>query len=173
MSHIITQIENKPAIVPVTLWPGETVYCPADDADDAAALIKGERGYEPGPNEPEVKRILDLGANVGEFAVWARLRWPYAWVTCYEPDDAKRAICQLNVPPGTRVIDSLGLAAEHYDLVRISGDQHDQHQVLSLLGPHLKLLFLDGQTGIVHPAFRMLACGMRAKHLPFQWWART
>ena len=32
------------------------------------------------------KTVLDIGANVGAFAVWARKQWPEAQVTCYEPD---------------------------------------------------------------------------------------
>lgn len=172
MSHIITQIENKPAIVPVTLWPGETVYCPADDADDAAALIKGERGYEPGPNEPEVKRILDLGANVGEFAVWARLRWPYAWCSGVEPDDDKRAICTLNVPPGTQLMKSVSEWQGRADLVRIDARMAEDSDAL-ILAHRAKLVMFDGwapKTQLL--GFKLLSCGMREKHMPFSWWKR-
>jgi FkbM family methyltransferase len=30
-------------------------------------------------------RVLDIGANCGAFALWARRRWPECQVTCYEP----------------------------------------------------------------------------------------
>jgi FkbM family methyltransferase len=29
--------------------------------------------------------ILDVGANIGSFALWAALRWPGATIHCYEP----------------------------------------------------------------------------------------
>jgi FkbM family methyltransferase len=29
--------------------------------------------------------VLDIGANCGAFALWARLRWPHSTVICYEP----------------------------------------------------------------------------------------
>lgn len=33
----------------------------------------------------EAKRVLDIGANVGAFARWAKRRWPESVVFCYEP----------------------------------------------------------------------------------------
>lgn len=30
--------------------------------------------------------ILDIGANCGAFALWAKMKWPNATVHCYEPD---------------------------------------------------------------------------------------
>ncbi len=33
-------------------------------------------------------RVLDVGANVGAFSVWAPIRWPGATVTAYEPAPA-------------------------------------------------------------------------------------
>jgi len=37
------------------------------------------------PYEISKPVVLDLGANVGSFAVWALLKWPEAIVHCYEP----------------------------------------------------------------------------------------
>jgi FkbM family methyltransferase len=42
-------------------------------------------------------RILDLGANVGAFALWAELRWPDSRVTAYEPDPEAFALLKRNV----------------------------------------------------------------------------
>jgi FkbM family methyltransferase len=33
-----------------------------------------------------VDRIVDLGANIGLFAAWSRVRWPEARIVCFEPD---------------------------------------------------------------------------------------
>lgn len=49
--------------------------------------------------------ILDLGANVGAFAVWAAKRWPGAEIYCFEPQADAFALLEQNVgrhcPPGS------------------------------------------------------------------------
>ena len=42
--------------------------------------------------------ILDLGANYGAFAVWARDRWPDATIECYEPNPETFRVLQQNCP---------------------------------------------------------------------------
>jgi hypothetical protein len=44
------------------------------------------------------KTVLDLGANVGAFAVWARERWPQARIICYEPDPRNVHNLRENAP---------------------------------------------------------------------------
>lgn len=46
---------------------------------------------------PEPKVILDIGANVGSFAVWAHLRWPKAHIHCYEPSKENYELLAKNV----------------------------------------------------------------------------
>ena len=52
--------------------------------------------YEPPPEVAAAlgtpARILDLGANVGMFGLWALTRWPAATVRGYEPDAGNAAI---------------------------------------------------------------------------------
>ena len=78
---------------------------------DVAALgeVFYERQYEPPPRIGEALaslrrpvRILDLGANVGFFALFASHRWPRATVVTVEPDPANVAILEL-----TRVANGL------------------------------------------------------------------
>lgn len=40
--------------------------------------------------------ILDIGANVGSFALWAQMRWPGSKVRCYEPNPGTFAFLQRN-----------------------------------------------------------------------------
>src|SRR3974390_436030 len=40
--------------------------------------------------------IIDIGASVGAFAVWADWRWPGAITTCYEPDTGLFPVLQRN-----------------------------------------------------------------------------
>jgi FkbM family methyltransferase len=62
------------------------------DTDIFDEIFVGNLGYEPPPpvamlfrdNHP--RRILDLGANVGLFGVFALSRWPAATITSVEPD---------------------------------------------------------------------------------------
>jgi FkbM family methyltransferase len=46
-------------------------------------VLSGE--YESGHDGRELT-ILDIGANVGSFAVWASLRWPGSRIHCFEPN---------------------------------------------------------------------------------------
>ncbi len=62
------------------------------DIDVFDEIFVGNRGYEPPPavasrlRDFPPRRVLDLGANVGMFAVYALARWPAATVTSVEPD---------------------------------------------------------------------------------------
>ncbi len=48
-----------------------------------AKIFNGE--YEIPVNSEEGFRILDIGANIGGFAVWASNRWPGSKIICFEP----------------------------------------------------------------------------------------
>ena len=47
--------------------------------------------------------ILDIGANVGGFTLWAARRWLGATIVCYEPNHANFLWLQKNVNHGTRL----------------------------------------------------------------------
>ena len=176
----VERVENKPAYVPLMLWPGAApIYVPHDGYDDVASLMRGERGLmrDPG-NEVEVRRVLDLGSNVGEFAVFCRLRFPYAWVDCVETNDERRAVCEMNAPAGTRVYPNFAPVRAQggeagYDLLRVTAGW------MCLPHDRAAMLFFDG----VHPSdvcndakpdgFNLVAQGMRAKHVPWSWWRRN
>ncbi|WP_323696904.1 FkbM family methyltransferase [Thiorhodovibrio litoralis] len=38
--------------------------------------------------------VIDVGANKGQFATYARLRWPRARLICFEPLPAPRAVLE-------------------------------------------------------------------------------
>lgn len=40
--------------------------------------------------------ILDIGANVGSFALWAEMRWPGSKIRCYEPNPGTFAYLKKN-----------------------------------------------------------------------------
>lgn len=40
--------------------------------------------------------ILDIGANVGSFAIWAEMRWPGSKIRCYEPNPGTFAFLKRN-----------------------------------------------------------------------------
>lgn len=45
-----------------------------------------------------IRRILDIGACVGAFAIWAHQRWPDAAIHCYEPNPLAFGMLRKNVP---------------------------------------------------------------------------
>lgn len=163
---VMEKIDNRPPVIPVMLWPGAFLYVPREDEDDVAALLKSEREmiYEPG--EPDVRRVLDLGANVGEFSVYCRLRWPQAWVDCIEEDEMRADLCSLNAAPGTRMLQRVDSNAQ-YDLIRIT-------EGWEVRSDHwgAKIVFFDGVRGNLQPPWTLVATGMRRKNQPFEWWCR-
>ena len=58
------------------------MYIPHDMISHIGKIFQGE--YNIGYNK-EAPVILDIGANIGGFAVWASYRWPNAQIHCYEP----------------------------------------------------------------------------------------
>lgn len=57
----------------------------------------------PGLEFPQPPRILDIGAHVGDFSVWARSRWPGCSVDAYEPHPESACLLRLNVDMAVRV----------------------------------------------------------------------
>src|SRR5260221_1691385 len=89
---------------PVLLCRGRNIITPPEPAEAPLKELAGKGvGFPPMPFEPQVRRIVDIGAGIGAFAAYAALRWPYAWIDCYEEDEALARILRLNMPPGGRV----------------------------------------------------------------------
>jgi len=57
-------------------------------------VLKGE--YESGFHGSNLD-ILDIGANVGSFAIWASMRYPGSRITSYEPNPGTFAMLRRNV----------------------------------------------------------------------------
>lgn len=47
--------------------------------------------------------ILDIGANVGSFALWASMRWPGSTIHCYEPNPGTFAYLKRNTSANPRI----------------------------------------------------------------------
>lgn len=58
-----------------------------------AYVLEGE--YESGHNGIGLT-VLDIGANVGSFALWALRRWPGSSIHCYEPNPETFALLRRN-----------------------------------------------------------------------------
>lgn len=58
--------------------------CPKNMAPHVERIFAGEYDID-GVTLGAGDVILDIGANVGAFAVWARRKWPGADIRCYEP----------------------------------------------------------------------------------------
>ncbi len=56
-------------------------------------VLSGE--YESG-HDGECLNILDIGANVGSFALWAAMRWPRSTIHCFEPNPGTFAYLKRN-----------------------------------------------------------------------------
>jgi FkbM family methyltransferase len=63
-------------------------------AADIDGVLAGE--YEAGFDGEDLT-IVDIGANVGAFTIWAHLRWPNSRIHAYEPNPATFALLTENV----------------------------------------------------------------------------
>jgi len=62
-----------------TLWPEDYQV----DPDHCGDVLRGSYDLPFDPSSPPV--VLDIGSNIGAFAVWASTRWPGCILHCYEP----------------------------------------------------------------------------------------
>ena len=81
MNHYIARI-------PMSLAVPEQMHWAIKD------VLEGE--YEAGYDGVGLD-ILDVGANVGSFALWATARWPGSVVTSYEPHPGTFALDRKSV----------------------------------------------------------------------------
>jgi FkbM family methyltransferase len=70
-----------------------TLVCPEPMRAAVNYVLSGE--YESGFDGHGLD-ILDIGANVGSFAVWANMRWPSSRITSYEPNPGTFALLKQN-----------------------------------------------------------------------------
>ena len=71
-----------------------TFQCPPEMVPHVNAVLNGEYDL---PYQREKPVILDIGANVGGFAIWASRRWPHCEIHCYEPMPENFAMLAANV----------------------------------------------------------------------------
>lgn len=67
--------------------------CPDAMVPHIEALWCGEYDI---PEMPVPKTILDIGANIGGFTMWASEKWPDAEIYAYEPDPDNAALWRFN-----------------------------------------------------------------------------
>lgn len=69
--------------------------CPSSAVSTMRDVLAGEYGM---PIEAAPHIILDIGANIGAFTEWARVRWPGATVYAYEPNAENAIYFKKNFP---------------------------------------------------------------------------
>ena len=90
----MTADHRMTALVPVPM------RAPDSMAGPVSQVLAGE--YEAGYSGSGL-RILDIGANVGAFSVWATMRWPDSDVFAYEPHPGTFSMLEFNTRPLPRV----------------------------------------------------------------------
>ena len=81
------------------------VYPPESDgvASGLAAVLAGSYDVPLEFREPPV--ILDIGAHVGSFSVWAAHRWPGATITAFEPSPSNADYARQNLEGIAEVVE--------------------------------------------------------------------
>ena len=107
----------------IELMPGTELTIPVEEYNETLAWCRAYRKIaERQRDEQHVFRMVDVGASCGVFAAFAAIRWPYAYLDCYEASDARRRIALLNVQPGTRVLAELPQVLPACDGLRVAGN---------------------------------------------------
>lgn len=84
-------------------------------------IAKEVQEYDIPGLELDKPSVLDVGANIGAFALWALERWPGARVTCYEPIPANVAMLRLNVPNAAGIEDAAVVGEAHGPITLLGG----------------------------------------------------
>jgi len=89
----------------VQYGPNDSVefYYPKELYNCAMKVLRGEYEHPMLPDYPKVNRVLDIGGNIGAFAMWSYVKWPGCWVDSYEPNGGACEIYKRNAPPGAKV----------------------------------------------------------------------
>lgn len=74
--------------------------CPASMRPHVEKVLRGEYDV---PGAPVPALVLDIGANVGAFALWAKRRWPSAYIICYEPEPENCRLLRANIEGNARL----------------------------------------------------------------------
>jgi len=73
--------------------PAVDMVCPDNMQPGIRQIMAGEYDVE---GLGEVNTVLDVGANIGGFTLWASKRWPGAMIHCYEPAEDNVALWKQN-----------------------------------------------------------------------------
>lgn len=69
--------------------------CPESMKRHVQGVFAGAYDVGPLPSDPKV--VLDIGANLGSFTVWAARKWPTCGIHAYEPHPDTFAMLEKNV----------------------------------------------------------------------------
>jgi FkbM family methyltransferase len=79
-----------------SLGPAVRLRSHTTDISVLKELLVGD-SYTPLPERPDVRTVVDLGANVGLSFRWLRARYPDARFVCVEPEPGNAAVLRANV----------------------------------------------------------------------------
>lgn len=80
-------------VYPLHPVPDRLAVCPPEMKEFIEDIWQGEYAIETG--RPP-RTVLDLGANIGGFTVWAKEKWPDATVRAFEPHPDNAALYRIN-----------------------------------------------------------------------------
>jgi FkbM family methyltransferase len=87
---VTVDVEGMPFTFPVDL-----------DSCVMGVLVGAEYALPELPDMGEIRTILDIGGNVGAYALYCRKRWPKAEIIAYEPHPECAALYRKNAPWAT------------------------------------------------------------------------
>ncbi len=114
MNLITAQIQFHGTNTAALVFPSNLQPC-------VSKVLGGEYAFPLLPDMPGIRRVIDVGANVGAFAAWAYMQWPGCWLDGYEPNPLAAQLAQRNSPPGC-IVHNVAVTTAETAKLHIGGD---------------------------------------------------
>jgi FkbM family methyltransferase len=88
------------------------MICPSSMRPHAERVLRGEYALPPGYELSGVRTVLDIGANVGAFSLWALKTWPGCAVFAFEPSPSNADLLRKNTIGALVHVTQAGVGAE-------------------------------------------------------------
>lgn len=128
---------------PLKKTPDRLELCPKEMKPHIEQIWQGE--YAIDLDEPP-KTVLDVGANIGGFSVWALEQWPDSSITAFEPHPENATIYKKNTKGWRKSITFMNWAlvgTEEQTVALIEGENCGEHRTVTADFTALPELFIS------------------------------
>lgn len=102
-------------------------------------LCKNLKSFALGNPGNQIVRVIDVGANEGQFAFMARYSWPKAKIDCFEPDPSAFSALRINHSSDLQIqFYNFAVGSESSEMLLNLGETSAQNSLLCEYGKNIK-----------------------------------